>query len=402
MPPFDDAALLALRSEFPILSRCVYMISNSLGAMPRAAAEQLAAYADGWASRGVRIWEEGWWDIAISLGDRVGAVVGAPPGSITMQPNVTSAEMVLLSCFRFDGRRRKVVLLDMEFPSIQYLYEAHRASGAEIVRIPSEDGVTIPLDRLLKAIDRDTLLVPISHVLFRSAYVVDAAAIVARAREVGALVILDVFQSAGTMPVDLAGLGVDAAVGGCLKWLCGGPGACFLYVRPDLADRLEPRFTGWCAHESPFEFEAGPTRRARGARRFLTGMPAVPALYAARAGIDIVAGAGIDAIRAKSIRQTRLAIEEADALGLRVNTPRRDADRGGTVSIEPPDAAAAPAVCRELLRREFVVDYRPLAGIRLSPHFYSTDDEVRATVREIRKVADELGGARRGAESAPR
>ncbi len=385
----DERDLLALRVEFPILERTVYMISNSLGAMPRAAQASLAEYADAWGTRGVRAWEEGWWEMAVTLGDRIGALIGAPPGSVGLHANVTSAQMALLSCFDFRGPRRKVVMIDMEFPSIQYLYDAHRAAGAEIVVVRSEDGVTIPTDRLLAAIDRDTLLVPISHVLYESAYRVDAAAVAARAREVGAFVILDVFQSAGTMPVDVGALGVDAAVGGCLKWLCGGPGAAFLYVRPDSAERLEPRFTGWLAHESPFTFEPAPTRRRGGAWRFLNGTPAVPALYAARPGVEIVSRVGIERIRAKSVRQTRLALDEAAALGLPIHTPPRAEERGGTVSINPPNALA---ISRELLRRQYIVDFRPRAGIRLSPHFYSTDDEVVTTVRQIRAIADTLGG----------
>jgi kynureninase len=384
----DERDLLALRAEFPILERTVYMISNSLGAMPRAARESLAEYAEAWATRGVRAWEEGWWEMAVGLGDRIGALIGAPPGSVGMHTNVTSAQMALLSCFDFRGPRRKVVMIDMEFPSIQYLYDAHRAAGAEITIVRSEDGVTIPTERLLDAIDRETLLVPISHVLFESAYRLDAAAVAARAREVGAFVVLDVFQSAGTLPVDVGALGVDAAVGACLKWLCGGPGAAFLYVRPDRAEGLAPRFTGWIAHESPFAFEPPPTRRRGGAWRFLNGTPAVPALYAARPGIDIVSRVGIERIRAKSIRQTRLALDEAVALGLPVRTPLRDEERGGTVCVNAPNAFA---VSRELLKRQYIVDYRPRAGIRLSPHFYSTDDEVLATVREIRAIADAIG-----------
>lgn len=377
--------MIELRGEFPILEKCVYMISNSLGAMPRGVGESLAGYADAWGTRGVRAWEEGWWEMAVALGDRIGALIGAPPGSVGMHPNVTSAQMALLSCFDFRGPRRKVVMVDMEFPSIRYLYDAHRAAGAEVVVVPSSDGITIPTERLLAAVDHDTLLVPISHVLFESAAIVDAAAVAARAREVGAFVILDVFQSAGTLPIDVGSLGVDAAVGGCLKWLCGGPGTAFLYVRPDHAERLAPRFTGWLAHETPFAFEPPPTRRKTGAWRFFNGTPAVPALYAAQPGVEIVSWIGIERIRAKSMRQTQLAIDEATALGLPVHTPARAEMRGGTVCINPPNALE---ISIELLKRDFVIDYRPRAGIRLSPHFYSTDAEVLATVREIRAIAD--------------
>ncbi|HXA49538.1 MAG TPA: aminotransferase class V-fold PLP-dependent enzyme, partial [Candidatus Acidoferrum sp.] len=205
-----------------------------------------------------------------------------------------------------------------------------------------------------------------------------------RAREVGAMVCVDLYQSAGTLPVDVRALGVEFATGGSVKWLCGGPGAGYLYVRRDLWDKLSPAATGWVAHESPFGFEGGPQRYAGNIYRFLNGTPNVPAMYAARSGYEIVGEIGVPAIRAKSMRQTEWLIELALEAGIRVNSCRNPAQRGGTVVLDVPDGMA---VTQELARRDILVDYRPQAGIRLAPHFYTTDSEIEHTVREIRSIA---------------
>jgi kynureninase len=299
-----------------------------------------------------------------------------------MHQNVTLAEAVILSCFDFDGPRRKIVYEELNFPSVRYLYQALRERGAEIVVVPSRDGLTVELEDLLAAIDERTLLVPTSHVIYKSAFVQDAAAIAERAARVGAHVVLDVYQSAGTVPVDLGALGVSFAVGGSIKWLCGGPGAGYLYVRRDLLERLSPRLTGWMAHARPFAFEPELDRRAD-AYRFMNGTPSIPNLYIARVGYRILREIGLVAVRAKSLRQTALLIELADELGLAVSTPRDPTRRGGTVSIDVPRGLE---VARELNRRDVVVDYRPGAGVRLSPHFYSTDEECERALREIAAV----------------
>jgi kynureninase len=380
-----DDPLLSWRHQFPILAETTYLVSHSLGAMPNRAREELAAYADTWARRGVRAWAEGWWDLPVRLGDAVGAVIGAPPGSVVMHQNVSVCQALVLSCFDFGGRRNKVVYEDLNFPSVMYAYEAQRRQGARIVTVPSEDGVRVPLDRLLAAIDEETLLVPVSHVIFKSGYVQDLQAITRRAHEVGALVVADLYQSAGTVPVDVAAWDVDFATGGSVKWLCGGPGAGYLYVAPRLRERLEPRLTGWMAHEAPFSFEPGPIRYAAGPARFLHGTPAVPALCAARAGIEIVGEIGVEAIRRKSVRQTRLLLDLGAEAGFRSGSPEAATERGGMVILR---VAEGDAVARELARRAVLVDYRPGAGIRFSPHFYTTDEEVRRAVAELRSVVD--------------
>jgi len=380
----DD--LLRYRSEFPILERTNYMISNSLGAMPRGVYDALHAYADTWPTRGVRAWEERWWMLAAEVGDEIGALMNAPPGSVSTHGNVTACQAVVASCFDFSGKRNKIVYSDLNFPSVMYFWEAQRQYGARVHMVKTEDGIIVPTDRLLDAIDEQTLVVPISHVVFRSSYINDAAAIIEKAHKVGAHVVLDTFQSLGTVPIDVQSLNVDFACGGVLKWLCGGPGVAYLYVRPDLGRKLEPKLTGWFAHQDPFGFEVGPVRYADPPFRFMNGTTQIPALEACRPGVRIIREAGVEKIREKSKRQTARLIELADRHGWRVNTPRDPAKRGGTVSIDMPDSQR---VCRELLARDVLVDWRPKASVRFSPHFYNTDEEVDAAIVAVEAILNE-------------
>ncbi len=375
--------LLKWREEFPILEQTTYLISNSLGAMPRGVYERLADYARTWDARGVRAWEEVWWDLAAGVGDRLGALVGAGPGDVSLHQNVTLTQAVVSSCFDLSGPRNKVVMVDMEFPSILYFYLEQQRRGVRVEIVKSQDGIRVPLEKLLEAIDDKTLLVPVSYVLFRSAYIMDARAIVERAHRVGAYVVLDLYQAAGTVPVNLREMGVDFAVGGVLKWLCGGPGVAYLYVRPDLRPQLQPTLTGWLAHQRPFNFEVGPLDRREDSYRFLNGTPHVPALYACQPGFEIIGKVAVERIRAKSLRQTQRLIEGALARGWKVNTPFEAAERGGTVSMDCPHAAE---VTRELLARNILVDYRPQAGIRLSPHFYNRDEEIDFALEQIAEI----------------
>jgi len=377
----DD--VLKWREEFPILERTTYLINNSLGAMPRGVEAKLREYAQTWNTRGVRAWEESWWDLTAKVGDQLGALIGAEPGSISLHQNVTITQAVVTSCFDFRPPRNKVVLVDLEFPSVLYFYQEQQRHGARIEMVRSEDGIRAPLEKLLAAIDEQTLLVPISLVLFRSSCIVDARAIIERAHRVGAHVVLDCFQAAGTVPIDLRSLAPDFTVGGVLKWLCGGPGVGYLYVRPDLQPKLKPALTGWLAHKRPFAFETGPIDRREDSYRFLNGTPHIPALYACQPGIEIIGAVGVERIRQKSMRQTKRLIDGALARGWRVNTPMDPAERAGTVSIECPHAQE---VERALLERDILVDFRPKAGIRLSPHFYNRDEEIDFAIMQIEEI----------------
>jgi kynureninase len=367
--------LTGYRERFPILAKSTYLISHSLGPMPAEAERRVADYARTWKTRGIRAWSEGWWDLPFTVGDQIGRLIGAPAGSTVMHQNVTIAEAVVLSCFPLDGERRRIVYEEGNFPSVRYLMQAQEARGAEIVVCPDEEAI-------VHAIDERTQLVPISHVLFKTGRIQDVEPIIARAHEVGAHVVLDAYQSVGTVPLDVTSLGVDFAVGGSVKWLCGGPGAAWLYVRPDLAETLEPTLVGWQAHKRPFEFEPE-LDYADGAARFLTGTPNVPALHAATAGYEIIEEAGIDRIRANSLRQTEFFIGLLDEAGFEVVSPREPDRRGGSVVVRVPDFQAVYA---ELDARDIQCDFRPDAGLRFGPHFFTTDAEIELTVTAMKEI----------------
>jgi len=366
------------------------MISHSLGAVPRRVNERLREYADTWSSRSIRAWEEGWWEMPVTVGNLIGRIIGAGPGEVVMQQNVSTCVATVLSCFDWSRPRNKIVSEALNFPSNLYQCHALGKLGARVATVPSDDGIGVPLERMLAAIDDQTQLVLVSHVLFRSSFVQDLAAITRRTHEVGALVLADIYQSAGTVPIDVHAVGVDFATGGSVKWLCGGPGAAYLYVRRDLWPKLEPRFTGWMAHKRPFAFEDRPIDYAEDAFRFLNGTPAIPALYAAISGYEIIAEVGVERIRKKSVRQTSRLIELAREADFRVNSPDNPAERGGTVVV---DVLNGAEVAREMLRRNFLVDHRPGSGIRVAPHFYSTDEELDLTIHEMQAVARERAPA---------
>ncbi len=377
------------RDQFPILADTTYLINHSLGAMPADAERRLADYANTWKTRGIRAWDEGWWELPLTVGDQIGRIIGAPPGTTTMHQNVTIAQAVVLSCFRFGGERQRIVYEEGNFPSVRYLYQAQAERGAEIVVAPEGESVA-------DAIDERTLLVPVTHVLFKTAEIQDVEAIVARAHAVGAQVVLDAYQSVGTVPLDVTELGVDFAVGGSVKWLCGGPGAGWLYVRPDLAERLEPALTGWQAHARPFAFEPE-MEYATGAARFLTGTPNVPALYAATAGYDMIEEIGVPRIREHSVRQSELLIRLLDEAGFDVTSPRDPDRRGGTVTVRTPDFES---VHGELAERQILCDFRPDSGLRLGPHFFTTDDELRFAVEQMAEIVESGAYERRSGATA--
>jgi kynureninase len=377
--------LLKWRSHFPSLEKNLYMISHSLGAMPVATAERLAEYASTWESRSIRAWEEGWFMMPLEVGDLIGRIIGAGPGQVITQPNVSIATWIALSCLDWPDGRNRLVTEAMNFPTNLYIFREMERLGARLVKVPSPDGIRIPVEDMLAAIDEQTRLVAVSHVLFRSSYVQDLAAIVERAHSAGALVLADLYQSAGSVPVNVTQLRLDFATGGSVKWLCGGPGVGYLYVRPDLATQLRPRLTGWMAHRNPFAFEDDPIEHAGGMMRFAHGTPAIPSLCAARSGFEIIAEVGVERIREKSLRQTSRLMSLAGDAGIRLRMPRNPAERGGVVTLDVPQGHE---VTNELLRKDVLVDYRPGAGIRVAPHFYTTDAEVDEAIRQVVRALD--------------
>jgi len=384
--------LLAHRSRFPSLERTLHFASHTLGAMPAQAADDLADYARTWSERGIRAWEERWMGVPAEVAGSVESLLNAPRGSVSLHPNVTVAQAVALSCVDFTPARPRLVCTEEDFPSVLYLYEGLARRGAEIVRVRSRDGRRIAEEDLVAAVDERTAVVAFSTVLFRTAQALDAAPVVRRAREAGALTLLDAYQAVGTLETDAAALDPDFVTGGSVKWLCGGPGTGWLYARPALAARLVPALTGWFGHEEPFAFEPGPTRLHAGERRFWNGTPCIPAYVAARAGFGVAAAIGAAAIRAKSLRLTARMIALADEAGFRVVSPREDAKRGGTVCLDVPEA---PRVCAALLAQDVLLDHRPGVGLRLAPHYYTRDDEVDEVMRRVKLEVERAAGAAR-------
>lgn len=377
--------LLAWRSEFPILADKTYLVNHSLGAMPKGVRQSLLAFTERWETDGIEAWDT-WFPMIQDTGDMLGRLMNAPAGSVMMHQNVSTLQSILASCFDFSGPKNGVVYEAMNFTTVHYLWQEQQRLGARITLVDSPDGIHVPTERVLEAIDDTTLVVPISHVLFQSNYVQDARAIIEKAHRHGAYVVLDTYQSLGIVPVDVQALGVDFVVGGSVKWLCGGPGAAYLYVRPDLVSQFKPRQTGWLSHKAPFAFRLD-MEYADNVLRFLGGSPGVASLYAAREGYRIIAEVGVEAIRAKSLRQTRHLMQLAEAAGLEIKNPREDGRRGGTVCLDFP---GSEAVSKALLRNDFQIDHRPACGIRVSPHFYNTDEEVERFVEAVVRLRGEL------------
>lgn len=372
--------LLDYREEFPILETTNYLVSNSLGPMPRTVPDRMAEYVRDWGELGVKAWNKGWWEMPVNVGNEIAPLLNAGEGEVVMMPNVTIAQTAVLSSIEFTGKRDRIVMTELDFPSVRYAYEAMAERlGAKVVVVKSDDGITIDEKRLLKAIDERTRLVAVSHVLFRSSFLMDADRICRHAHEAGALVSLDSFHAVGIVPVNVKRSKVDFLTGGVLKWLCGGPGGCFLYVNPKLRDELKPALTGWQAHARPFAFEDS-MEYTTGAFRWLNGTPVIPALYAAAEGPKILRKVGVAAIREKSLRLTTRLIELADERGFKVNAPRDPAQRGGTIALDIPHGYE---VAQHLLSRDILVDYRVGTGIRIAPHFFTKENEVVEAIFEI-------------------
>jgi kynureninase len=386
-PPSTSDPLLEWRREFPTVEATLHFASHTLGAMPRGVADALSRYAQVWTMRGIRAWEEGWFGLPTEVGNLIARMIYGAPGSVSMHENVTAAQAVALSAVDFTPPRNRLVCSAEDFPSVLYLYEGLARRGVEVVRVAAREGRTLHEDDLIAAIDERTAVVAISQVLFRTAQLLDVARIARRAREAGALTLIDAYQAVGTVPVDVATHGIDFLTGGSVKWLCGGPGAGYLYASPR-ASRLEPAFTGWMAHARPFAFDPGPMAWDDGPRRFWTGTPGIPSYIAARPGYEIVAAIGVGAIREKSLRQTARLIAWADEYGFRLGSPRAAEQRGGTVVL---DVANAAAVGEALLRRDVLCDHRPGVGLRLAPHFYTRDDEVDEVMKRVRDEVARAG-----------
>jgi len=379
--------LTSIRKEFPLLERCVYLISNSLGAVPRQASDNLQKYYRLWAEEGVSAWGKKWWDISRQVGNEVASLIGARDDEITMLANATIAHWVALSTkfLSEDRKRNRIVMTDMDFPSEIYaVTEIASFMDWELKIVKSYDQIGIDVNDILKEMDDRTLFVATSHVYFKSGYVQEMPKVAAKARDIGALTLIDGYHAPGTLPVDVKKLDVDFYVGGCLKWLCGGPGNAFLYVRPEIASSLKPRLTGWFAHHSPFLFTQK-MEYTNDTYRYMAGTPSISSLYTVLPGLDIIKKIGIHQIRKKSLNQTSALIKEARQRGFPFFTPEEKELRGGAVSINLPHAFA---VKQALEKRKIMVDFRKglneeLDVIRVGPHFYTEDTEIEILFKEI-------------------
>jgi len=376
------------RYAFPTLASGIHLLSHSLGPVPRSARESMLAYCDAWENHtGEDAWATSWWQLSQEVGDRFARILGGEPGSVQIQPNASIGLATVASCFDFNSHQRnKVVTTALDFPSMEYIWDGQKEVGAHIEVVPSSDGISVPLEKILDAIDEKTALVALAHTSYRSSYRVNAKAIVDHAHEKGALVLLDVYQSAGVVDLEAEKWKVDFLIGGTIKWLCGGPACGYLYVRPDLQRDLRPRLTGWVAHAAPFEFAHAPMRYARSVRRFAQGTPSIPALYSAIPGLELIQSVGLEQIVTESRRRTRRIIEFGQEHGWKINTPLPETDRGGSVMI---GVADGPRMVERLAEKRVFVDCRPTAGLRISPHFFNTDEEVEEALLILSKLMDE-------------
>jgi len=377
---------LEWRGRFPILADTNYLASHSLGPMPAAAGAALARYASEWSERGVRAWSEGWWESPRVAASLLARLLGAPEDSVAMLPNASAAQGLVATALDFTRGRRKIICVQGDFPSVHYVWDAQRKRGAELVEVPLESDGELRLERLLETIDEQTLVVPISHVLYKSSQLLDVAAVCARAQEVGALSLIDAYQSLGTVPLDVCEWGADLVCGGSVKWLCAGPGAGYLYARSQVLSWLEPALTGWAAHAEPFGFEPPPMRYAAGASRLLSGTPAVPALLGAVPGYELVLEVGVGNIRAHSLRLTERLREGLQERGLQSVSLEDPDRRGGVLTVPTGSNELAVSAVEELARRGIIVDQRPGAGVRVGPHYFTTSEEIDQCIAALTEL----------------
>jgi kynureninase len=386
--PVADS-LIEYRSKFPALEECVHFISHSLGCVPAQAKDDLNEFFELWRTKSITAWSD-WLPEVDRAAARIAKIISAPEGTVIMNQNVSTIMSVLASCFDYTPERNTVVYESLMFPTVSYVWQAEQRRGAKCVLVPpAADGITIDSQAIIDAIDEHTLLVPLQHVVFSSAYIQDAKKICAKAKSVGAHVILDCYQSIGTLPVDVVDLGVSFACGGSVKYLCGGAGAAWLYVRKDLIEQFSPRVTGWFGNEAPFAFTMPAQSYADNVWRYMGGTPAIAALFQARAGQQTIGEIGVRKIRDNSLVQTAACIAWIDELGMKLNSPRPAEQRGGSVVF---DFVGSADVCRELNRRRFFCDHRPGVGIRIAPHFYTKAEEVGLFFGELKKIRH--GGGR--------
>ena len=380
--PSED--LSSWRDEFPVLERKAYLISASLGPVSRRSRRYLDQYVDAWAAKGApdNVWFEDIFPTMRALKQRFAELGGCDPGEVAITTNVSIALSTIASCVDF-AKRRKVIMSELDFPTDGHAWLAQRPRGAEVVFLKSPDGLTIPLEEYERAIDEDTAVVMVNRVLYRSSALVDAKEVCRMARRVGAWSFVDDYHGFGIVPLDLHDLGCDFYTAGVLKWLCGGPGLAFLYARRDVLPGLEPAVTGWFATREPFSFDNQHLEYHSEARRLEHGTPPAPVYPIALGGLEIIGEVGVERIRERQGALTDHVIARADRAGLPVRTPRDRSARGGVVNVGV--GPEAGKICHALLERDVCTDFRG-DGLRISPHFFNTEDDVDRCFDELRAL----------------
>jgi kynureninase len=372
----------AYRDEFPIFREATYLNSCSLGALGMRVRRAVERCLDLWASMGASAWYGPWWRELDDLRASVARLIGAGPEDVALFPSITGAVSAVASCFDYRTRPR-VVVADIDFPTVPYQWLAKRAAGVEVTFVHSPDGLTVPLECFERAIDERTQLVATSHVYFQSGAIQDVAALARMAHRQGALLLVDAYQSIGQLPFDARAAGVDFLVTGGLKWLLGGPGIAYLYARRDLQAALRPGVVGWFAHRDQFAFDITHFAYADGARRLEGGTPAIAAVHAGRAGLEYVHELSPTRLRARQMELTAALVEAVRGIGLEPRLVGDVAAHAGIITVPVPDP---PATVAALAREHIIVDQRP-GVVRLSPYFYNTVEDIDRTAAALRRHA---------------
>ncbi len=363
------------RPEFPVFESARYLNTCSLGALSLRARAALGEFAELWSRWGASAWYEHWLNAADDVRSAFAELIGVDRSETALAPSISGALATLTSAIDFRQRPR-VITTELDFPTLVYHFKAKQASGVETVILPSSDGISVSLEAFANAVDERTALLATSHVYFTSGAVQDVAGLARLAHEHGALLLIDAYQSTGQIPVDARELDVDILISGALKWLLGGAGLAYLFVRRSLAERLEPTVVSWFGIEDQFSFDPCTLDLRPDARRFELGTPAVPTLYTARAGLGMVLEIGVERIRQRISSLSEDLRERALARGLRVRGAGKREARSGIVMVEHENPAEA---VRRLSEGGVIADYRP-GAVRLSPHFYNTTDDSEAAI----------------------
>jgi kynureninase len=366
------------RDEFPIFRHSIYLNSCSLGALSVRARARVNEYLDLWEARGAAAWYDVWWAALDDLRLRYGRLIGAAAGEIALHANISGALSVVGESLDY-SRRNRVIVTSLDFPTIAYQWLAKAPRGVEVVVLESPDEIRVPLEMYERAVDDRTALVATSHVFFTSGAIQDARAIAEIAHRAGALCLIDGYQAAGQIPVDVKELGVDFYCAGGLKWLMGGTGVAFLYAASALSDGLYPQATGWFAHRDQFRFDTRRLEFHDDARRLETGTPPLMPVYAQRGGLEILEELGVPAVRRRTSELTEDLIERAREAGLRPKVAPTPAERSAIVML--PSADPHRDVAR-LAREGIITDARP-GHVRVSPYFYNVPDDHRAMIDRL-------------------